>query len=123
MIVTSLGLPFEIYELSKAVTIIKIILFVLNLLLVAYLVYTGRLFGARGGKEAYEAGGCARTRCWTGQTRQPRPGARPPVPPGFYAAVRRAGAGQRRPSQRKPSQRRPSGATRDRQAAARPVPA
>ena len=55
MIVTSLGLPFEIYELSKAVTITKIILFVLNLLLVAYLVYSRRLFGARGGKEAYEA--------------------------------------------------------------------
>jgi uncharacterized membrane protein (DUF2068 family) len=55
MIVTSLGLPFEIYELSKAVTITKIILFVLNLLLVGYLVYSRRLFGARGGKEAYEA--------------------------------------------------------------------
>jgi len=55
MIVTSLGLPFEIYELSKAVTITKIILFVLNLLLVAYLVYSRRLFGARGGKHAYEA--------------------------------------------------------------------
>jgi uncharacterized membrane protein (DUF2068 family) len=55
MIVTSLGLPFEIYELSKAVTITKVILFVLNLLLVAYLVYSRRLFGARGGKEAYEA--------------------------------------------------------------------
>lgn len=55
MIVTSLGLPFEIYELSKAVTITKVILFLLNLLLVAYLVYSRRLFGARGGKEAYEA--------------------------------------------------------------------
>ena len=55
MIVTSLGLPFEIYELSKEVTITKIILFVLNLLLVGYLVYSRRLFGARGGKEAYEA--------------------------------------------------------------------
>jgi uncharacterized membrane protein (DUF2068 family) len=55
MIVTSLGLPFEIYELTKAVTITKVILFLLNLLLVAYLVYTRRLFGARGGKEAYEA--------------------------------------------------------------------
>ncbi len=54
-IVTSLGLPFEIYELSKAVTITKIILFVLNLLLVGYLVYSRRLLGARGGKEAYEA--------------------------------------------------------------------
>ncbi len=55
MIVTSLGLPFEIYELFKAVTATKITLFVLNLLLVFYLVYSRRLFGARGGKEAYEA--------------------------------------------------------------------
>ncbi len=55
MIVTSLGLPFEIYELTKAVTITKIILFVLNLLLVGYLIYSRRLLGARGGKEAYEA--------------------------------------------------------------------
>ena len=55
MIVTSLGLPFEIYELSKAVTITKVILFVLNILLVVYLVYSRRLFGARGGKHAYEA--------------------------------------------------------------------
>ena len=55
MIVTSLGLPFEIYELSKAVTVTKLVLFALNLLLVGYLVYTRRLLGARGGKEAYEA--------------------------------------------------------------------
>ena len=55
MIVTSLGLPFEIYELSKAVTVTKVVLFALNLLLVGYLVYTRRLLGARGGKEAYEA--------------------------------------------------------------------
>jgi uncharacterized membrane protein (DUF2068 family) len=55
MIVTSLGLPFEVYELSKEITVTKIILFVLNLLLIAYLVYSRRLFGARGGKEAYEA--------------------------------------------------------------------
>jgi uncharacterized membrane protein (DUF2068 family) len=55
LIVTSLGLPFEIYELTKAVTVTKLVLFALNLLLVAYLVYSRRLFGARGGKEAYEA--------------------------------------------------------------------
>ncbi len=55
MIVTSLGLPFEIYELAKAVTATKVTLFVLNILLVVYLVYSRRLFGARGGKEAYEA--------------------------------------------------------------------
>src|SRR5215813_8351509 len=55
MIVTSLGVPFEIYELSKSVTVTKVILFLLNLLLIVYLVYSRRLFGARGGKEAYEA--------------------------------------------------------------------
>ena len=55
MIVTSLGLPFEIFELAKAVTATKVTLFVLNILLVVYLVYSRRLFGARGGKEAYEA--------------------------------------------------------------------
>jgi uncharacterized membrane protein (DUF2068 family) len=55
MIVTSLGLPFEIYELSKSVTVTKVILFTLNIILVVYLVYSRRLLGARGGKEAYEA--------------------------------------------------------------------
>lgn len=53
-IVTSLGLPFEVYEIAKAVTPTKAVLFLLNLLLVFYLVYSRRLFGARGGKEAYE---------------------------------------------------------------------
>ncbi|HVB41278.1 MAG TPA: DUF2127 domain-containing protein [Streptosporangiaceae bacterium] len=55
MIVTSLGLPFEIYELYDKVTATKATLFILNLILVAYLVTSRRLFGARGGKEAYEA--------------------------------------------------------------------
>jgi len=53
--VTSLGLPLEVYELTKAVTVTKLVLFALNLLLVFYLVYSRRLFGARGGKDAYEA--------------------------------------------------------------------
>jgi uncharacterized membrane protein (DUF2068 family) len=55
MIVTSLGLPLEIYELYGSVTATKAVLLVLNLLLVVYLVYSRRLFGVRGGKEAYEA--------------------------------------------------------------------
>jgi uncharacterized membrane protein (DUF2068 family) len=53
-IVTALGLPVEIYELTNSITITKIILLVLNLLLVVYLIYSRRLFGARGGKHAYE---------------------------------------------------------------------
>jgi uncharacterized membrane protein (DUF2068 family) len=55
MVATSLGLPYEIYELATKVTITKLILFAVNLALVLYLVITRRLFGVRGGKEAYEA--------------------------------------------------------------------
>jgi uncharacterized membrane protein (DUF2068 family) len=55
MIVTSLGLPFEIYELANSVTVTKVVLFILNLALVLYLMLSRRLFGARGGKEAYES--------------------------------------------------------------------
>jgi uncharacterized membrane protein (DUF2068 family) len=54
MIVTSLGLPVEIYELTNSVTITKIILLVLNMLLVAYLIWSRRLLGVRGGKQAYD---------------------------------------------------------------------
>ena len=55
MVATSLGLPYEIYELASKVTVTKLILFAVNLLLVLYLVITRRLFGVRGGKHAYEA--------------------------------------------------------------------
>jgi uncharacterized membrane protein (DUF2068 family) len=55
MIVTSLGLPVEVYELTNSITATKAVLFALNLLLVVYLVYSRRLFGARGGKAAYDA--------------------------------------------------------------------
>jgi len=55
MIVTSLGLPYEIYDLTDKITVTRIIFFLINLALVVYLVVTRRLFGVRGGKEAYEA--------------------------------------------------------------------
>jgi uncharacterized membrane protein (DUF2068 family) len=55
MIATSLGLPLEIYDLSRKVTVTALILLGVNLLLVIYLVLTKRLFGVRGGKQAYEA--------------------------------------------------------------------
>jgi uncharacterized membrane protein (DUF2068 family) len=55
MIVTSLGLPYEIYDLTNKVTVLRVVAFVINLALVLYLVLTKRLFGVRGGKQAYEA--------------------------------------------------------------------
>lgn len=55
MVVTSLGIPYEIYDLTLKVSWTKLVLFAINLALVLYLVLTKRLFGARGGKDAYEA--------------------------------------------------------------------
>jgi uncharacterized membrane protein (DUF2068 family) len=55
MVATSLGLPLEIYELAKKVTVTALVLFAINLALVLYLVITKRLFGVRGGKAAYDA--------------------------------------------------------------------
>jgi uncharacterized membrane protein (DUF2068 family) len=55
MIATSIGLPLEIYELTRQVSALDLVIFAINLALVLYLVWTKRLFGARGGRRAYEA--------------------------------------------------------------------
>lgn len=52
--VTAVGLPYEVYDLTAKVTATRIVLFILNLALVLYLILTKRLFGARGGRPAYE---------------------------------------------------------------------
>ncbi len=55
MVATSLGLPLEIYDLTRNVTVLALLVFGVNLALVLYLVITKRLFGVRGGKAAYDA--------------------------------------------------------------------
>jgi uncharacterized membrane protein (DUF2068 family) len=55
MIATSIGIPYEIYDLTAKVTVLRLVAFVINVALVVYLVVTKRLFGVRGGKKAYEA--------------------------------------------------------------------
>jgi len=55
MVATSIFLPYEVYDLTVKVTWLRVAAFVINLLLVIYLVWTRRLFGIRGGKQAYEA--------------------------------------------------------------------
>jgi uncharacterized membrane protein (DUF2068 family) len=55
MVATSLGLPLEIYDLTKKVTVTALVLLGINILLVVYLAVTKRLFGIRGGKRAYDA--------------------------------------------------------------------
>jgi len=54
MVATSLGLPLEIYDLTRKVTVTAIVLLIINLALVVYLAVTKRLFGIRGGKAAYD---------------------------------------------------------------------
>jgi uncharacterized membrane protein (DUF2068 family) len=54
MVVTSVGLPLEIYDLTRKVTVTTIVLLIINLALVLYLAITKHLFGVRGGKRAYD---------------------------------------------------------------------
>src|SRR5262249_52970933 len=53
-IATILFLPYELYELSRAVTVLKVIALILNVAIAVYLLYAKRLFGLRGGAEAEE---------------------------------------------------------------------
>jgi uncharacterized membrane protein (DUF2068 family) len=55
MVATSVFLPYEVYDLTVKITWLRVAALVINLLLVVYLVWTKRLFGVRGGKQAYEA--------------------------------------------------------------------
>jgi uncharacterized membrane protein (DUF2068 family) len=55
MVATSVFLPYEVYDLTVKVTWLRVGALVINLLLVAYLAWSKRLFGVRGGKQAYEA--------------------------------------------------------------------
>jgi len=55
MVATSVFLPYEVYDLTVKVTWLRLGALVVNLLLVVYLVWSKRLFGIRGGRQAYEA--------------------------------------------------------------------
>ncbi len=50
-VATSLLIPYEIYELVLKVSVLKVLAFVVNVAVAAYLLYAKRLFGVRGGHE------------------------------------------------------------------------
>jgi uncharacterized membrane protein (DUF2068 family) len=54
VVATGAFLPLEIYELIERVTVIRVGALVINLAALAYLLYSKRLFGLRGGHAAYE---------------------------------------------------------------------
>jgi uncharacterized membrane protein (DUF2068 family) len=52
LIVTASLLPLEVYELSKRLSAFKVLTIIINLAVVAYLLWAKRLFGLRGGAAA-----------------------------------------------------------------------
>ncbi len=52
---TAIFIPLEIYELVDRVTWLRLVAFAFNVFAVVYLLWTKRLFGFRGGREAFEA--------------------------------------------------------------------
>ena len=52
---TAIFLPLEIYELAERVTWLRVVAFLLNVFAVVYIVWTKRLFGFRGGRDAFDA--------------------------------------------------------------------
>jgi uncharacterized membrane protein (DUF2068 family) len=54
VVATAVFIPYEVYELFTSVTTTKLVTFLINVLVVIYLMVAKRLFGLRGGREAYE---------------------------------------------------------------------
>jgi uncharacterized membrane protein (DUF2068 family) len=54
VVATAVFIPYEVYELTKAVTVTKALAFAVNVAAVVYLIVAKRLFGVRGGTRAYE---------------------------------------------------------------------
>jgi len=54
-VATTVLLPLEVYELTSGVSALKLITFLINLAIVAYLLWAKRLFGLHGGHQAEEA--------------------------------------------------------------------
>jgi hypothetical protein len=48
-------IPFEIYELTSSVSTLKLVTFVINVIIAAYLLWSKRLFGLHGGQKAEAA--------------------------------------------------------------------
>ena len=54
-IATVVFIPYEVDELAKGISALKLIAFIINVAIAAYLVWAKRLFGVRGGRAAEDA--------------------------------------------------------------------
>jgi uncharacterized membrane protein (DUF2068 family) len=55
LVATALFLPFELWELSNSISVLKVIALVANIAILLYLLFAKRLFGLRGGAAAEHA--------------------------------------------------------------------
>lgn len=54
VVATSIFLPLEIYDLGRGITTTRVATFAINIAAVVYLLVSKRLFGLRGGRDAYD---------------------------------------------------------------------
>jgi len=54
-VATIVFIPYEVYELTKGITALKVVAFVINVAIAVYLLYAKRLFGLRGGGKVERA--------------------------------------------------------------------
>ena len=54
VVATSVFLPLEIHDLTKGITMTRVVTFAINIAAVVYLLISKRLFGLRGGRKAYD---------------------------------------------------------------------
>jgi uncharacterized membrane protein (DUF2068 family) len=54
-VATVVFIPYEIHELIKGITALKVLAFIINVAIAVYLLYAKRLFGLRGGGKAERA--------------------------------------------------------------------
>lgn len=78
-VATMIFVPYEVYELTKTISALKVLALVINLAIVAYLLFAKRLFGLRGGGKA-ERAEQERDTGWAPLERAtPRPSTRTPL--------------------------------------------
>ena len=99
-ITTIVFVPYEIYELTKSISALKIVTLVINLAIVIYLVYAKRLFGVRGGGKV-ERAEMERDTGWPAIERAtPQPRQTPPADPAAQGATDPAAQAATDPSAR-----------------------
>ena len=79
-IATVIFVPYEIYELTKGISALKVLALVVNVAIVAYLLVAKRLFGLRGGGRAERAEHDADTGWSPIERATPIPAAQTPLP-------------------------------------------